>query len=939
TMAKLVVEVVEANDLMPKDGNGSSNPFVEVEFGGQRQRTSTRHKSLNPRWNEKLVFGVRNPEELSSRTIEAFVYNDNRQGFHRNFLGKVRMSGMTAYVSQHDASLQRYPLEKRGIFSHVRGDIALKVYVLNGRNGDFRPSRQRKTTPSKKRTFYSLGSEVVSTVTETMSLPGEEKAAEEYGVVETRPPLAARLGFWGRDKTASTYDMVEQMNFLFVRVVKAEDLPAMDASGSLDPYVEVKVGNYKGVTPHFEKSRNPVWNRTFAFSKERLQSSVIEITVKDRDVSKDDFVGKVVFDVPDVPERVPPDSPLAPQWYKLLDKRGELLKRGDIMLAVWMGTQADEAFPDAWHSDALGVNQESVGTTRSKVYFSPRLYYLRVQVIRAQDLVPADPSQPADAVVRVELGGQGRCTGPSSVKGSNPVWDEELMYVAWEPFDEYVVVSVEDRDIVVGRVLIPVRNVPQRVETTKPTDALWYGLQKPSFVEEEGGEKKDKFASRVLLRLSIDSGYHVFDEPTQFSSDLRPSAGQLRKPSIGILEVGILGAKNLLPMKAKEGKVTDAYCVAKYGNKWVRTRTLLNDLNPLWNEQYTWEVYDPYTVITVGVFDNGRVDGGGGKDRKVGKVRIRISTLETDRVYTHAYSLLVMGPAGLKKNGELHLAVRFTCTAWPVMLSQYMKPLLPKMNYNMPISIKHVDLLRHLAMGVVAGKLARAEPPLAGEVVEYMMDVDYHMFSMRRSKANFFRVMGLVSGIHSVGIWLYGVSRWENPVTTVLIHVLFLVLVSWPELILPTFFLYLFAIGLWNYPARVRVPPHMDARLSQAEEADPDELDEEFDTFPTSGEMDLVRMRYDRLRSVAGRVQSVAADLATQEERAVALLSWRDPRATAIFVAFSIAAAVLLYVAPFRMVVLVAGLYLLRHPRLRRKLPPIPVNFFKRLPARSDVLL
>ncbi|KAL0316858.1 UNVERIFIED_CONTAM: FT-interacting protein 1 [Sesamum radiatum] len=49
--------------------------------------------------------------------------------------------------------------------------------------------------------------------------------------------------------------------------------------------------------------------------------------------------------------------------------------------------------------------------------------------------------------------------------------------------------------------------------------------------------------------------------------------------------------------------------VAKYGQKWVRTRTIVQSLNPKWNEQYTWEVYDPCTVITLGVFDNSHLGG------------------------------------------------------------------------------------------------------------------------------------------------------------------------------------------------------------------------------------------------------------------------------------------------------------------------------------------
>ncbi|KAG6390257.1 hypothetical protein SASPL_147989 [Salvia splendens] len=725
----------------------------------------------------------------------------------------------------------------------------------------------------------------------------------EYEVVETTPPLAARLGYWGRDKTASTYDMVEPMEYLYVSVVRAMDLPVKDVTGSLDPYIEVKIGNYKGVTKHFEKNQNPVWNKVFAFSKEMLQTSLIEVTVKDKDVSKDDFVGKVTFEVPDVPTRVPPDSPLAAQSYKLLDKEGQLLKRGDIMLAIWMGTQADEAFPRAWHSDAYTINENDMITTRSKVYYAPRMYYLRVHVIAAQDLVPSDESKPPDPIVRVEIAGQGRTTRAATRKGVNPEWNQELMYVACEPLNEYICVSVEDNAAggeTIGRCLIPVKDVPKRVETTKLTDAKWYVLQKVSVAGNEEDQKKDKFASTVLLRLSIDTGYHVLDESIHLASDLQPGAGQLRKTSVGILELGILGAWNLQKMKGKEGKLTDAYCVAKYGNKWVRTRTLVDNLHPLWNEQYTWDVYDSCTVITIGVFDNNHVNGRDGKDQRMGKVRIRLSTLETDRVYTHAYPLLVITPSGLKKNGELHLAIRFTCTAWVHMLAQYGRPLLPKMHYIQPIHIKHVELLRHFASTIHEEEQGQLPPP-----------------------------------------WFRDICLWKKPLTTLLVHLLLVTLICYPELIFPTLFLYLFSIGMWNYRLKPRHPPHMDAALSQAEGATSDELDEEFEPFPTpqTRVLDIVKMRYDRIRTVAGRVQTVSADMAIQGERILCLLSWRDPRATAIFTAFSFMWAVLLYITPFQIIALLICLSVLRHPRFRYKVPPILVNFFKRLPSRSDSLL
>ncbi|XP_078432355.1 FT-interacting protein 3-like [Wolffia australiana] len=755
-----------------------------------------------------------------------------------------------------------------------------------------------------------------------------------------------RLGnYWmgGGEKATSTYDLVEKMQYLYVRVVKAMDLPAKDITGSCDPYVEVKLGNYKGATRHFEKNKNPEFNQVFAFSKDRIQATSVEIVVKDKDLIKDDFIGKVSFDLNEVPRRVPPDSPLAPQWYRLENQKGEKSK-GEIMLAVWMGTQADEAFAEAWHSEAANVGGDGVANLRSKVYLSPKLWYLRVNVIEAQDLQASDKGRFPNLTVRAIIGGQALRTKPAQLRTASPLWNEDLMFVVAEPFEDQLILAVEDRvepnkDEILGKAAIPLQSVEKRLDY-RAVASKWFHLEKHGGGGGEGEKKETKFAGRIHVRICFDGGYHVLDESTHYSSDLRPSARQLWKPSIGVLELGILSAQGLVPIKAKDGRgCTDAYCVAKYGHKWVRTRTIFGSFSPKWNEQYHWEVYDPCTVVTIGVFDNSQLQDKNAKDTRIGKVRIRLSTLETDRVYTHSYPLLMLHPSGLKKMGELQIAVRFAYSSLLNLMHVYAQPLLPKMHYLHPLSVAQLDHLRHQATHIVSSRLARAEPPLRKEVVEYMLDVDSHMWSMRKSKANFFRVVGVLGGLIAMARWFEQVRHWKNPVTTVLIHVLFVILVLYPELILPTAFLYPFIVGVFYFRYRPRRPPHMDTRLSYAETVHPDELDEEFDSFPSSRPMDIVRMRYDRLRSVAGKVQTVVGDLATQGERLQALLSWRDPRATGLFLTFCLLAAVVLYVTPFSVVILLGGLYYLRHPKFRSKLPSPLLNFFRRLPARTDSML
>uniref|UniRef100_A0A1J3J4U6 Multiple C2 and transmembrane domain-containing protein 2 n=1 Tax=Noccaea caerulescens TaxID=107243 RepID=A0A1J3J4U6_NOCCA len=787
------------------------------------------------------------------------------------------------------------------------------------------------------------------------------KSQEDYNLKDMKPDLGEKWphggqrggsGWISSERVASTYDLVEQMFYLYVRVVKAKDLPPNPVTSNCDPYVEVKIGNYKGKTKHFEKRTNPEWNQVFAFSKDKIQSSTVEVFVRDKEmVTRDEYIGKVVFDMHEIPTRVPPDSPLAPQWYRLEARRGEAKKRGEVMVAVWLGTQADEAFPDAWHSDASSVQGEGVQSVRSKVYVSPKLWYLRVNVIEAQDVEPTDRSQPPQAFVKVQVGNQILKTKLCPNKTTSPMWNEDLVFVAAEPFEEQFFLTVENKvsaakDEVLGRLISPLNVFEKRLDH-RAVHSKWYNLEKFGFGALEGDKRHElKFSSRIHLRVCLEGGYHVMDESTLYISDVKPTARQLWKQPIGILEVGILSAQGLSPMKTKDGKATtDPYCVAKYGQKWVRTRTIIESFNPKWNEQYTWEVYDPCTVITLGVFDNCHLGGseksnnGAKVDARIGKVRIRLSTLEADRIYTHSYPLLVLQTKGLKKMGEVQLAVRFTCLSLAHMIYLYGHPLLPKMHYLHPFTVNQLDSLRYQAMSIVAARLSRAEPPLRKEIVEYMLDVDSHMWSMRRSKANFFRIVSVFSGLIAMSKWLGDVCYWKNPLTTILFHILFFILICYPELILPTAFLYMFLIGLWNFRFRPRHPPHMDTKISWAEAASPDELDEEFDTFPTSKGQDVVKMRYDRLRSVAGRIQMVVGDIATQGERFQALLSWRDPRATCLFVILCLAAAMILYVTPFKIVALVAGMFWMRHPKFRSKMPSAPSNFFRKLPSKADIML
>ncbi|MBA0878911.1 hypothetical protein Goshw_023574 [Gossypium schwendimanii] len=1029
TTQKLVVEVVDARNLVPKDGHGTSSPYVVVDYYGQRKRTRTVTRDINPTWNEVLQFNVEKPSDVFSDMLELDVYHDKNHGptSRQNSLGRLKLSS-GQFVKKGEEALIYYPLEKKYLLSWIRGEIGLKIYYVDdvpppppppveeakAEEGKVEPPSDNAAVPvpsnqqpppaevkpddnaaSPPADGESVKAVEAAPVGEEKGEAEGEKPAEGYDQVEpeadsksvqaddhdddivldptsanwvpppqsgimasatsgsipeikvtrttsappplTRPatPASYVSSVDPPDHTRierSSFDLVEKMHYVFVKVVKAGSLPTNG-----NPTVKIAIAGCHVTSKPARKAKYFEWDQTFAFARDTPEtSSFLEVSVW-ADGGGANFLGGVCFDATEIPLRDPPDSPLAPQWYRL---EGGGAHRGDLMLATWIGTQADEAFPDSWKSDAAG----NLVNSRAKIYLSPKLWYLRASVLEAQDILPLTALKEGSFQMKAQLGFQVQKTKASVSRNGNPSWNEDLMFIAAEPFAEHLIFYLEYRQqkgpVTLGVVGIPLTSIERRVDDRKVI-SRWFNLEDP---------KSDKkgYKGRVHLSLCFDGGYHVMDEAAYVCSDYRPTARQLWKPPVGTLELGIIGCKNLLPMKTINSKgSTDAYTVAKYGSKWVRTRTVSDSLDPKWNEQYTWKVYDPCTVLTIGVFDSwGALDIDSGKeatrpDFRMGKVRIRVSTLETGKVYKNTYPLVMLGNSGVQKMGELEVAVRFVRAA-PTLdfLHVYSQPLLPLMHHIKPLGMPQQEMLRNISVKILAAHLSRSEPPLRSEVVRYMLDADSHTFSMRKVRANWSRIVNVLSCLIDMVRWIEDTRMWKNPTATILVHALLVMLVWFPDLIIPTLAFYVFAIGVWNYRFRSKEKlPHFCPKMSLADSVDRDELDEEFDTMPSTRSPDIIRTRYDKLRAIGARVQNILGDVATQGERVQALVTWRDPRATAIFVGLCLMVAFVLYLVPPKMIAMAFGFYYFRHPLFRDRMPSPALNFFRRLPSLSDKIM
>ncbi|NXE76043.1 PCLO protein, partial [Cochlearius cochlearius] len=114
-LGNLIIHILQARNLAPRDNNGYSDPFVKVYLlpgrGAEyKRRTKYVQKSLNPEWNQTVIYKNISMEQLKKKTLEVTVWDYDR--FSSNdFLGEVLIE--LSSVSQLDNTPRWYPLKEQ----------------------------------------------------------------------------------------------------------------------------------------------------------------------------------------------------------------------------------------------------------------------------------------------------------------------------------------------------------------------------------------------------------------------------------------------------------------------------------------------------------------------------------------------------------------------------------------------------------------------------------------------------------------------------------------------------------------------------------------------------------------------------------------------------------------------------------------------------------
>lgn len=155
-LGNLIVHVLQARNLAPRDNNGYSDPFVKVyllpgrgqvmvvQNASAENKRKSKHagKSLNPEWNQTVIYKNIHLEQLRKKTLEVSVWDYDKCSSN-DFLGEVLID--LSNTAQLDNIPRWLPLKEQS-----EGDHHRRSHSGQGRHGS-KPSSLHsspKTTAS-----------------------------------------------------------------------------------------------------------------------------------------------------------------------------------------------------------------------------------------------------------------------------------------------------------------------------------------------------------------------------------------------------------------------------------------------------------------------------------------------------------------------------------------------------------------------------------------------------------------------------------------------------------------------------------------------------------------------------------------------------------------------------------------------------------------------
>ncbi|KAM4527124.1 rabphilin-3A [Odontesthes bonariensis] len=272
--------IIKAKGLKPMDSNGLADPYVKLHLlpgasKSNKLRTKTLKNTLNPVWNETLVYHGITDDEMARKTLRLSVSDEDKFG-HNEFIGETRVALKKLKLNQKknfNVCLERVIPVKKAVGGSIRGMALYEDDLKEGEDSEDR----------------------------------------------------------GRILISLMYN--SQQSRLIVGVVRCAHLAAMDSNGYSDPFVKICLKpdmgkKAKNKTQIKKKTLNPEFNEEFSYEMKHaeLAKKTLDVSVWDYDMGKsNDFIGGCQLGIQAKGECLK-------HWYECLKNKDKKIERWHVLL-------------------------------------------------------------------------------------------------------------------------------------------------------------------------------------------------------------------------------------------------------------------------------------------------------------------------------------------------------------------------------------------------------------------------------------------------------------------------------------------------------------------------------------------------------------------------------------------------------------------------------
>ncbi|XP_021778190.1 extended synaptotagmin-1 isoform X5 [Papio anubis] len=367
-----------------KKGNKEPNPMVQLSIQDVTQESKAVYSTNCPVWEEAFRFFLQDPQ---SQELDVQVKDDSRA----LTLGALTLPLARLLTAPELTLDQWFQLSSSGPNSRLYIKLVMRILYLDSSEICF------------------------------PTVPGSPGA---WDVDSESPQRGSSVDAPPRPCHTTPDSQFGTEHVLRIHVLEAQDLIAKDrflgglVKGKSDPYVKLKLAGRSFRSHVVREDLNPRWNEVFEVIVTSVPGQELEVEVFDKDLDKDDFLGRCKVSLTTVL-----NSGFLDEWLTLED-----VPSGRLHLRLERLTPRPTA---AELEEVLQVN--SLIQTQKSAELAAAL--LSVYMERAEDLPLRKGTKPPNPYATLTVGDTSHKTKTVS-QTSAPVWDESASFLIRKPHTE-----------------------------------------------------------------------------------------------------------------------------------------------------------------------------------------------------------------------------------------------------------------------------------------------------------------------------------------------------------------------------------------------------------------------------------------------------------------------------------------------------------------------